>query len=71
MPGLARPDAPGMLHHIMIRGIESRKMFRDAEDRENFLERLGGLLPGMSPAGGYAVQGGELMGRERGYQLTP
>ena len=28
----------------MIRGIERRKIFRDAEDRENFLERLGNLL---------------------------
>jgi len=44
MPRLARLDAPGILHHIMIRGIERRKILRDAKDRENFPERLGNLL---------------------------
>ncbi|MGD0919327.1 MAG: transposase [Thermodesulfobacteriota bacterium] len=44
MPRLARLDAPGVFHHIIIRGIERRKIFRDNRDRENFLERLGGLL---------------------------
>ena len=44
MPRLARLDAPGVLHHIIIRGIERRKIFRDNRDRENFLERLGKLL---------------------------
>ena len=44
MPRLARLDAPGVLHHIIIRGIERRKIFRDDRDRENFLERLGRLL---------------------------
>ena len=45
MPRLARLDAPGVLHHIMIRGIERRKIFRDDKDRDNFLERLSILLP--------------------------
>jgi REP element-mobilizing transposase RayT len=44
MPRLARLDAPGVFHHIIIRGIERRKIFRDNRDRENFLERLGTLL---------------------------
>jgi REP element-mobilizing transposase RayT len=44
MPRAARLDAPGVLHHIIIRGIERRKIFRDAKDRENLLERLGSLL---------------------------
>jgi REP element-mobilizing transposase RayT len=44
MPRLARLDAPGVLHHIIIRGIERRKIFRDDRDRENFLERLARLL---------------------------
>ena len=44
MPRLARLDAPGVCHHIIIRGIERRKIFRDNGDRENFLERLGRLL---------------------------
>jgi REP element-mobilizing transposase RayT len=44
MPRLARLDAPGVFHHIIIRGIERRKIFRDKRDRENFFERLGKLL---------------------------
>jgi putative transposase len=44
MPRAARLDAPGVLHHIIIRGIERPKIFRDAKDRENLLERLGSLL---------------------------
>jgi len=45
MPRIARIDAPGLLHHIMIRGIERRKIFNDDTDRDNFIERLSLLLP--------------------------
>jgi putative transposase len=45
MPRLARLDAPGVLHHIMIRGIERRKIFLNSKDYEDFLDRLGRLLP--------------------------
>ena len=45
MPRIARLDTPGLLHHIMIRGIERRKIFKDDKDRENFIERLSILLP--------------------------
>ncbi len=45
MPRLARLDAPGVLHHIMIRGIERSKIFLNNEDREDFLECLSKLLP--------------------------
>jgi REP element-mobilizing transposase RayT len=45
MPRLARLDAPGVLHHIIIRGIERRKIFRDNKDRNNFIDRLSDLLP--------------------------
>lgn len=45
MPRLARLDAPGVLHHVIIRGIERRKIFRDNKDRDNLLNRLGNLLP--------------------------
>ena len=41
----ARLDTPGLLHHVMIRGIERRKIFNDDKDRENFIERLSILLP--------------------------
>ncbi len=44
MPRKARIDAPGALHHIIIRGIERRKIFRDNKDRDNFLDRLGNVL---------------------------
>ena len=45
MPRIARLDTPGLLHHVMIRGIERRKIFNDDKDRENFIERLSILLP--------------------------
>ena len=45
MPRIARLDSPGLLHHVVIRGIERRKIFRDDKDRENFIERLSVLLP--------------------------
>jgi len=40
MPRQARIDAPGALHHIIIRGIERKKIFKDDVDRNTFLERL-------------------------------
>ncbi len=43
MPRLARLDAPGVLHHIIICGIERRKIFRD--DKDNLIDRLSVLLP--------------------------
>ena len=45
MPRIARLDTPGLLHHVMIRGIERRKIFNDDKDRESFIERLSILLP--------------------------
>jgi hypothetical protein len=42
---LARLDAPGVLHHVIIRGIERRGIFKDNKDKDNFLNRLGTLLP--------------------------
>ena len=44
MPRKARIDAPGALHHIIIRGIERRRIFSDDKDRDNFVERLGDIL---------------------------
>lgn len=43
MPRLARLDAPGVLHHLMGRGIEKRKIFLDDQDRSDFLSRLATL----------------------------
>jgi putative transposase len=44
MPRKARIDAPGALHHIIVRGIERRGIFYDDNDRDNFLDRLGNIL---------------------------
>jgi REP-associated tyrosine transposase len=44
MPRQARIDAPGALHHIIIRGIERRRIFTDDQDRDNFIERLGEIV---------------------------
>jgi REP element-mobilizing transposase RayT len=41
MPRQARLDAPGALHHIMVRGIDKTDIFRDDQDKARFLERLG------------------------------
>jgi len=35
-----RLDAPGTLHHVMGRGIEAGKIFRNKKDREGFIDRL-------------------------------
>jgi putative transposase len=40
MPRKARIDAPGALHHIIVRGIERRKVFLDDTDRNDFLNRI-------------------------------
>ena len=44
MPRQARIDASGALHHIMVRGIESRKIFKDNKDKDNFVQRLGNII---------------------------
>jgi len=44
MPRQPRLDAPGLLQHVMARGIERRKLFRDDKDRNSFLERLAMIL---------------------------
>jgi REP element-mobilizing transposase RayT len=41
MPRLARLDAPGTLHHVMIRGIEKGPIVDDHQDRRNWIDRLG------------------------------
>ena len=45
MPRLARIDAPGVIHHVIIRGIEKRAIFQDKADYEDFLKRLEALIP--------------------------
>jgi REP element-mobilizing transposase RayT len=44
MPRLARLDAPGVLHHVIGRGIEKRKIFLNDGDRVDFIDRLARLV---------------------------
>ena len=44
MPRKARIDAPGALHHIIVRGIEKRNIFKDDKDRNQFVKRLDDIL---------------------------
>ncbi len=43
MPGQARLDAPNRLHHVKVRGLERRAIFRDDADRAEFVGRLAAL----------------------------
>jgi len=36
----ARLDGPGVLHHVMARGLDRQRIFRDDRDREDFLRRV-------------------------------
>ncbi|TET85762.1 MAG: hypothetical protein E3J46_09120 [Desulfobacteraceae bacterium] len=40
----SRIDAPGVLHHIICRGIERRDIFHDEAGRKNSVDRLGDVL---------------------------
>jgi putative transposase len=40
MPRQRRLDVPGVLHHVIARGIERRKIFLNDRDRIDFLDRL-------------------------------
>ncbi len=66
MPRGPRLDAPGVLHHVMARGIERRQIFWDDHDRDDFVDRLAGLvkdgaltvyawafIPSLPPLGSY------------------
>jgi len=44
MPRKARIDAPGAVQHIIVRGIERKKIFRNDADRSNFLARLSTIV---------------------------
>ena len=41
MPRGPRLDAPGTLHHVMLRGIEKRDIVTDDKDRMDFVDRMG------------------------------
>jgi len=43
MPRQPRLDAPEVLHHVMVRGLERHAIFRDDTDRGDFVTRLARL----------------------------
>jgi putative transposase len=43
MPRQARLDAPDTLHHVMVRGLERRRIFKDDADRTDFVARVATL----------------------------
>jgi len=43
MPRQARLDAPGTLHHVIVRGLERGAIVKDEVDREAFVTRLGAV----------------------------
>ena len=45
MPRLARLDTAGVLHHIVIRGMERGEILRHKQDKDNLIERLAAILP--------------------------
>ena len=49
MPRKACIDAPGALHHIIVRGIARKKVFDDDVDRGFFIERLGMIIQESQP----------------------
>jgi REP element-mobilizing transposase RayT len=44
MPRSARFVQPGLLQHVIVRGIEKRDIFFGDEDRDDFVRRLSTLL---------------------------
>ena len=44
MPRQSRLDIPGLLQHVIVRGIERRKIFRNNTDRQDFVQRFSTLL---------------------------
>jgi REP element-mobilizing transposase RayT len=40
-----RSDAPGAIHHVMLRGIEKRPIFADDRDRRELVRRIGLVFP--------------------------
>ena len=45
MPRRSRLDAPAILHHVIIRGIEKRPIFGSLADKRDFFRRCGDLFP--------------------------
>ncbi len=57
MPRQPRLDAPDVLHHVMVRGLE-RLIFRDDPDHADFVARVAAL----AEAGAWTVYAWALVG---------
>jgi putative transposase len=57
MPKQAQPDAPRALDHVMVRGMEKRRIVDDGKDRRRFVSRLGNA----ASSKGMAIHGCSLM----------
>lgn len=44
MPRSARLDFPGVIQHVIVRGIEKHRIFLDSKDRWSFVDRFSKLL---------------------------
>ena len=44
MPRKDRIDAPGALNHFVVPGIEHKRIFKDYQDWDNFIEHLGDIV---------------------------
>jgi putative transposase len=44
MPRQLRLNIPGLVYHVMARGIEGRDIFRNDDDREGFLNRIADVV---------------------------
>ncbi|MFC1581909.1 transposase [Planctomycetota bacterium] len=61
MPRQSRIDFPGALHHIMVRGIERRNIFKTERDQKDLLERLSkALTETQTPCYAYALMSNHL-----------
>lgn len=68
MPRQARLDIPGLLYHVMARGIEGRDIFVSDKERDEFLERLAELA---GERGGPALYAWALMSNHFHLLLRP
>ena len=45
MPRRPRSDFPGAFHHVIVRGVDRRDLFRDDEDRAAYCDQLARIFP--------------------------
>jgi putative transposase len=56
MPRRAWLDAPGTLHHVIVRGIEKRRIVNDVANRKNLVNKLMNLSAGYARLKGYRLR---------------